>query len=604
MPLDLTTNKAYLRTIQIYENEKQFYFIGSHSINKTLLIFTISKLKFTGNSTGCYELKDILIEHQKEYDKDSFDELILALSKEASTQLRFIEEVKCIFGFVKFYFGHYAILVSEYSKVGKIGDYIINRVEKLKLLPLFLVNTTNVYLEIESKYLTIFKNFDPSRQVYFSFTYDLTKTLQRNFLENLKKETIKEYFEIFLTKNINNEKIQTLKNTTNNTFLWNNYHIKEFFKIIENKLWATFFIYGFFEQIECMNYGLRFLVTVIARRNRNYAGTRYLKRGINDDGNVANDVETEQILEEISTSCAEKPVISSYIHIRGSVPIYWYQEQNGIMPKPDIKVNYWDVFYESTKRHFFLLNQRYGSPIISCNLTKKKEGDHKQEELLNESYQAGVDYINIDLKLEEKIMYLHYDLKNERRQAKFYRHFYEISYGLIEKTNMFSFIPDIRSNSTYNLELQSGVIRSNCVDCLDRTNVFQQVIGTAVMVNQLRSMGVNAKEPNNEEHMFGILTELYKKMGHELSSQYAGSLAHKQTIKDNRTMMNKIIDKVPEIFNTCKRYFNNSFNDQYKQASINLFLGKYKIGKMPGHLWDLTTDSMLHRKERTEKIKK
>ncbi len=36
-------------------------------------------------------------------------------------------------------------------------------------------------------------------------------------------------------------------------------------------------------------------VTVIARRSRHYAGTRYLKRGASDVGDVANDVEVEQV---------------------------------------------------------------------------------------------------------------------------------------------------------------------------------------------------------------------------------------------------------------------------------------------------------------------
>ena len=116
-------------------------------------------------------------------------------------------------------------------------------------------------------------------------------------------------------------------------------------------------------------------------------------------------------------------------------------------------------------------------------------------------------------------------------------------------------------------------------------------------------MGVNATEPNNEnDEMFGILTEIYKKMGHELSSQYAGSLAHKQTIKDNRSVMNKIIDKVPELFNTAKRYFNNSFYDQDKQCTINLFLGKYQVKKGLPRLWKISSDAMLHRREDIPKL--
>jgi hypothetical protein len=610
MPLDLTSNLLSIKKIQIYENEKQFFFIGTHNVNRTSLIFTINKIRYPDNNNfSDLELENILVEHKKEYDGNALHDLVHALSKDQATRLRPVEEdIKAIYGFFKFYFGYYCLAITEYSQIGKIGDHIINRVEKTKFIPMFTVHGNNPNYEAEHRYLQIMKSFEMVKQTYFSYTYNLTKTLQRNFIENFKGDVIKNYNENFqVRKDLNVE--YDIKKVTTNCFLWNHFHIKKFFNMLENKIWIVFFIYGFFEQIECRIYGLRFLISVISRRNRHYAGTRYLKRGISDDGTVANDVETEQILQEISTSCSDKPVVSSYIHIRGSVPIHWYQEQNSILPKPDIKVNYSDVFFDVTKRHFSGLIKRYGSPIIACNLTKMKE-EHKQELLLNESYQSAVEYIKSQLnepEERESIVYHHYDLKTERRKAKFYSKFYGISYNLIEKTNMFAFVPYLRCNNTYLLILQNGVIRSNCVDCLDRTNVFQQVIGTAVMVNQLRNFGISAKEPNNEDdEMFGILTELYRHMGHEISTQYAGSLAHKQTIKDKRSGMDKIIDKIPELFNTAKRYFNNSFNDQYKQAGINLFLGAYRInfngGKKLPHLWDLTSDNILHKKPNLQKL--
>ena len=43
-------------------------------------------------------------------------------------------------------------------------------------------------------------------------------------------------------------------------------------------------------------------ITLIARRSRHHAGARYLKRGVNDEGNVANEVETEQIVSETLTT--------------------------------------------------------------------------------------------------------------------------------------------------------------------------------------------------------------------------------------------------------------------------------------------------------------
>lgn len=56
---------------------------------------------------------------------------------------------------------------------------------------------------------------------------------------------------------------------------------------------------------------------------------RYKRRGINDDGNVANYVETEQIL-----SFGEHQM--SFFQIRGSVPVYWSQPGFKYRPPPKI----------------------------------------------------------------------------------------------------------------------------------------------------------------------------------------------------------------------------------------------------------------------------
>lgn len=61
----------------------------------------------------------------------------------------------------------------------------------------------------------------------------------------------------------------------------------------------------------------------------------YLKRGVNDRGRVANDVETEQIvLDEEAGSC--KGRMSSVVQMRGSIPLFWSQEASRFSPKPDI----------------------------------------------------------------------------------------------------------------------------------------------------------------------------------------------------------------------------------------------------------------------------
>jgi len=62
-------------------------------------------------------------------------------------------------------------------------------------------------------------------------------------------------------------------------------------------------------------------VAIISRLSNERVGTRFNVRGVNDDGNVANFVETEQLI-------VYEEQESSFIQIRGSVPLFW--EQPGI----------------------------------------------------------------------------------------------------------------------------------------------------------------------------------------------------------------------------------------------------------------------------------
>ena len=61
-------------------------------------------------------------------------------------------------------------------------------------------------------------------------------------------------------------------------------------------------------------------------------------------GYVANDVETEQIVAEMQTTSFHAPSskffaspnYTSYVQHRGSIPLYWTQDNSGVTPKPDI----------------------------------------------------------------------------------------------------------------------------------------------------------------------------------------------------------------------------------------------------------------------------
>lgn len=88
---------------------------------------------------------------------------------------------------------------------------------------------------------------------------------------------------------------------------------------------------------------------MIARRSSKYAGTRFLKRGGTNEGYVANEVETEQIVHNASISSFQKGCFTSFVHTRGSIPLFWSQDPKAV-PKPPINsIN----FYLITFYNFF-----------------------------------------------------------------------------------------------------------------------------------------------------------------------------------------------------------------------------------------------------------
>lgn len=79
------------------------------------------------------------------------------------------------------------------------------------------------------------------------------------------------------------------------------------------------------------------------------------------------------------------------------------------------------------------------------------------------------------------------------------------------------------------LTVQSGVVRTNCVDCLDRTNVGQHANGMVALGIQFQVLGLSHSGEIEPESAFSnILNELYEVLGDTVAIQYGGSVAHKK----------------------------------------------------------------------------
>ena len=62
-------------------------------------------------------------------------------------------------------------------------------------------------------------------------------------------------------------------------------------------------------------------------------------------GAVANEVETEQIVQDMCVTELCKARISSFVQMRGSIPIYWSQDISKMVPKPAITGQYGKILH-------------------------------------------------------------------------------------------------------------------------------------------------------------------------------------------------------------------------------------------------------------------
>jgi hypothetical protein len=127
-----------------------------------------------------------------------------------------------------------------------------------------------------------------------------------------------------------------------------------------------------------------FLLTLISRRSIKRAGLRYLRRGVDEDGNTANNVETEQILSEPTWTNK----IHSFVQIRGSLPIFFSQSPYSFKPVPQLQHSE-DMNYRAFAKHFKNIADIYGSVQVASLVEK-----HGPEAIVGEKYEGYMKKVN------------------------------------------------------------------------------------------------------------------------------------------------------------------------------------------------------------------
>ncbi|CAI8040076.1 Phosphatidylinositol-3-phosphatase SAC1 [Geodia barretti] len=130
------------------------------------------------------------------------------------------------------------------------------------------------------------------------------------------------------------------------------------------------------------------------------------------------------------------------------------------------------------------------------------------------------------------------------------------------------------------LSVQQGVFRTNCMDCLDRTNVVQSLLAHRALQDQLQKMNLLGDNEHIEEYkgFEYVFKNVWADNADVCANQYAGTGALKTDF--TRTGKRTFLGLLKDGYNSAVRYYYNNFNDGYKQDAIDVFLGNYVVNRM------------------------
>ncbi|MEQ2294074.1 Synaptojanin-1 [Ameca splendens] len=331
-----------------------------------------------------------------------------------------------------------------------------------------------------------------------------------------------------------------LEDTTDNRFFWNqslHLHLKHYGVNCDD--WLLRLMCGGVE-IRTIYAGHRQAkACIFSRLSSERAGTRFNVRGTNDDGQVANFVETEQVIFLDDR-------ISSFIQIRGSIPLFW--EQPGIqVGSHRVKLSRgFEANAPAFERHFTALRRLYGKQVI-INLLGSKEGEH----MLSKAFQSHLKA----LEHATAVKMVNFDYHQNVRGGK------TDKLSSVLKPQLSKFIDDcgffFYSGEKGIVRTQGGTIRSNCLDCLDRTNSVQAFFALEMLPKQLEQMGLTEK-PQLVARFQEVFRTMWSANGDSISKIYAGTgaLDGKAKLKDGARSVTRTIQ--------------NNFFDTSKQEAIDI----------------------------------
>jgi len=503
---------------------------------------------------------EILLQNEKSQHTISIDRRTFAVTKKSSDQVSAGSSlctfpIQGVYGIIDLNSTKYLTLITAANYVGELLSKKIFQVEKLSYIPLdkkFVVKSAkNIPFAEEDKiYLEMLNTFFSKKFLYFSYDIDLTCTLQSACETNFEK------------------------GYTKSQYFWNEIYMQDFIKGGFSD-WVTPIISGIVEIKHTTVNQTEMDFILISRRDKRRSGMRFISRGCDLEGNASNTADTEQILVIYKRNSVDTRVFS-YVQLRGSIPFLWEQ-------KPDLK---WEpkgnIYMESqnyniAKKHFEKIVKDYGNQVV-INLIDKKRTQQK----LGLEFQRVVE----EIAKENPLKAVWFDFHQECRKMKYENLSRLLTLVETDTSTMGMFEAEIKKTNQNTLhptiiQKQKGTFRTNCIDCLDRTNVVQSVIGRkmlhfALIHAKLSDKSIFDLKPFEKfsEDLEQIFREIWTKNADALSMLYTGTGALKTDF--TRTGKRSRQGALNDGKNSLMRYVKGNFYDGYNQNCIDLVLGKYK----------------------------
>lgn len=360
---------------------------------------------------------------------------------------------------------------------------------------------------------------------------------------------------------------------------------------------------------------------LITRKVKLNAGTRYTARGLNKMSSPGNECECEVIMlfrskkEDARTARrVEKFTWLSYVWRRGTVPLWWKTTLNSKVGQPDIFIRP-EQPYQGCEIYYARLLERYGpNPMFLFNLlrtdSKSKEGN------LSDNFRKSIEYskqlISMDLELidfdwhgntrqkgvETAIAGLWALMEQPLAKTGFSSGFIELEEVDVPLAPWLEGWQNCAPSGKFALhtckERQTGVVRINCADSLDRTNCAGFFMCFQIVAEMGRRVGAGfersylpklAKLPpwsffkctlTQLTHALSsafitAIAEFFVSAGDVVSMLYTNSPAmHSAIIRDFSA---KVASAPLNAFVAIKRRYQNVMNDKLRQAQYEMLLG-------------------------------